>query len=112
VFADALPKVNSTGGLCCAGGVSSLDPVGAQSCSCACCLLQVIAHELEFISKQAKGQQTKGRARQRRYDELVAAANDYVKDTKVGLSCSSSGCRTLQVTLLNFWLMCNDTCHP
>eukprot|EP00775_Hariotina_reticulata_P003964 gene3964-4217_t len=46
-------------------------------------LQRVIANELEFISKQAKGQQTKGRARQRRYDELVAAANSYVKDTKV-----------------------------
>jgi hypothetical protein len=44
---------------------------------------QVIAHELEFISKQAKGQQAKGRARQRRYDELVAAANSYVKNTQV-----------------------------
>jgi hypothetical protein len=44
---------------------------------------QVIAHELEFISKQAKGQQAKGRARQRRYDELVDAANAYVKNTQV-----------------------------
>lgn len=46
-------------------------------------LQKVIAHELEFISKQAKGQQAKGRARQRRYDELVAAANSYVKNTQV-----------------------------
>lgn len=45
---------------------------------------QVIAHELEFINKQAKGQQAKGRARQRRYEELVAAANSYVKNTQVG----------------------------
>jgi len=44
----------------------------------------VIAHELEFINKQAKGQQAKGRARQRRYEELVAAANSYVKNTQVG----------------------------
>ncbi|KAF6262858.1 P-loop containing nucleoside triphosphate hydrolase protein [Scenedesmus sp. NREL 46B-D3] len=46
-------------------------------------LQKVIAHELEFISKQAKGQQAKGRARQRRYDELVAAANSYVRNTQV-----------------------------
>jgi hypothetical protein len=31
----------------------------------------VIAHELEFINKQAKGQQAKGKDRQRRYDDLV-----------------------------------------
>jgi ElaB/YqjD/DUF883 family membrane-anchored ribosome-binding protein len=43
----------------------------------------VIAHELEFISRQAKGQQAKGRARQRRYEELVAAANSYVRNTQV-----------------------------
>lgn len=49
-----------------------------------CCVPQVIAHELEFISKQAKGQQAKGRARQRRYEELVDAANSYVKNTQVG----------------------------
>jgi hypothetical protein len=48
-----------------------------------CCVCQVIAHELEFISKQAKGQQAKGRARQRRYDELVESANAYVKNTQV-----------------------------
>lgn len=46
-------------------------------------LQKVIAHELEFINKQAKGQQAKGRARQRRYEELVAAANSYVKNTQV-----------------------------
>eukprot|EP00879_Flechtneria_rotunda_P017442 GHRR01018279.1.p1 GENE.GHRR01018279.1~~GHRR01018279.1.p1 ORF type:complete len:460 (+),score=165.88 GHRR01018279.1:628-2007(+) len=46
-------------------------------------LQRVIANELEFISKQAKGQQKKGSARQRRYDELVAAANSYVKNTQV-----------------------------
>lgn len=45
----------------------------------------MIAHELEFISKQAKGQQAKGRARQRRYDELVESANAYVKNTQVGV---------------------------
>lgn len=45
---------------------------------------QVIEHELEFISKQAKGQQTKGQARQRRYEELVEAANSYVRNTQVG----------------------------
>lgn len=41
------------------------------------------ANRLEFISKQAKGQQKKGKDRQRRYDELVAAANAYVKDSQV-----------------------------
>jgi hypothetical protein len=56
----------------------------------------VIAHELEFISKQAKGQQAKGRARQRRYEELVAAANSYVRNTQVRPSphdsCRGSCC--------------------
>lgn len=40
-------------------------------------------NRLEFISKQAKGQQKKGKDRQRRYDDLVAAASAYVKDSQV-----------------------------
>ncbi len=50
---------------------------------------QVIAHELEFINKQAKGQQAKGRARQRRYEDLVEAANGYVRNTQVGRGLAS-----------------------
>lgn len=46
-------------------------------------LAKVIAHELEFISRQQQGQQAKGRARQRRYEELVESANAYVKNTQV-----------------------------
>ncbi|KAI8464117.1 MAG: ABC family transporter [Monoraphidium minutum] len=46
-------------------------------------LKKTIDHELEFINRQAKGQQKKGKDRQRRYEDLVAAANAYVKDTQV-----------------------------
>jgi hypothetical protein len=49
--------------------------------------VQVIAHELEFISKQAQGQQKKGLARQRRYEELLQAANAYVKNTQARFVC-------------------------
>jgi hypothetical protein len=37
----------------------------------------VIAHELEFINKQAKGQQAKGKDRQRRYDDLVTKVRGF-----------------------------------
>ena len=42
-------------------------------------LQKSIAAELEFMRSQAKGQQKKGAARARRYDELVEAAGEYVK---------------------------------
>eukprot|EP00878_Enallax_costatus_P012543 GHUV01013101.1.p1 GENE.GHUV01013101.1~~GHUV01013101.1.p1 ORF type:complete len:490 (+),score=183.87 GHUV01013101.1:265-1734(+) len=60
-------------------------------------LQKVIEHELEFISKQAKGQQAKGRARQRRYEELVDAANSYVKNTQVRETCCGGVCTALFV---------------
>ncbi len=41
------------------------------------------ASELEFLNRQAKGQQKKGAARQRRYDDLVTQAQDYVKTSSV-----------------------------
>ncbi|GFR42797.1 hypothetical protein Agub_g3762 [Astrephomene gubernaculifera] len=40
---------------------------------------KAIAEELEWINKKAKGQQKKGAARLRRYDELVAQQASYVK---------------------------------
>lgn len=46
-------------------------------------LKRTIESELEFISRQAKGQQKKGKDRLRRYDDLVAAASAYVKDSSV-----------------------------
>lgn len=42
-----------------------------------------IEKELEFINQKAKGQQKKGQARMRRYDELVTKANQYVKSSAV-----------------------------
>lgn len=39
--------------------------------------------QLEWINKTAKGQQKKGQARVRRYEDLVAQAAQYVKDSKV-----------------------------
>lgn len=49
-------------------------------------LQRLISSELEFLSRQAKGQQAKGRARQRRYDELVSSANAYVRDSQVRMT--------------------------
>lgn len=46
-------------------------------------LQRTISAELEFISRQAKGQQKKGQARQRRYDDLVTQASQYVKTSQV-----------------------------
>jgi len=46
-------------------------------------LQKTIAGELEWINKTAKGQQKKGQARVRRYEDLVAQAAQYVKDSKV-----------------------------
>jgi hypothetical protein len=46
-------------------------------------LLKTIEKELEWVGKAAKGQQKKGAARLRRYDDLVAEAAAYVKDTQV-----------------------------
>ncbi|KAG2434937.1 hypothetical protein HYH02_012134 [Chlamydomonas schloesseri] len=40
---------------------------------------KAIGEELEWINKKAKGQQKKGQARMRRYDELVAQQAAYVK---------------------------------
>jgi hypothetical protein len=54
---------------------------------------QVIAHELEFINKQAKGQQAKGKDRQRRYDDLVTK----VRGGGIILYCGRSGCVCLRV---------------
>lgn len=47
-------------------------------------LKKTIEHELEFINRKAKGQQKKGQARMRRYDDLVQQANAYVRNTQVG----------------------------
>lgn len=78
---------SSLGQLCTAVTPSTAWPCAASAAPAAPSAavdVQVIEHELEFISKQAKGQQAKGRARQRRYEDLVAAANSYVKNTQVG----------------------------
>ena len=46
-------------------------------------LNKTIATELEFINQKAKGQQKKGQARMRRYDDLVTQASSYVKSSSV-----------------------------
>uniref|UniRef100_A0A7S0RSR6 ABC transporter domain-containing protein n=1 Tax=Chlamydomonas leiostraca TaxID=1034604 RepID=A0A7S0RSR6_9CHLO len=46
-------------------------------------LQKTIEHELEWVNKQAKGQQKKGAARLRRYDDLVAQASEFVKTSQV-----------------------------
>jgi len=46
-------------------------------------LQKSIAKELEWTKQQQKGQQKKGAARLRRYDDLVSQANQYVKTSQV-----------------------------
>lgn len=41
-------------------------------------LQRVINEELEFVRSKAKGQQKKGKARMRRYDELVSKVSSIV----------------------------------
>ncbi|KAG1680356.1 hypothetical protein FOA52_015446 [Chlamydomonas sp. UWO 241] len=46
-------------------------------------LNQALARELEFVNSKAKGQQKKGVARMRQYDDLVTRASQYVKSMAV-----------------------------
>jgi len=46
-------------------------------------LAKSIEREVEWISKKAKGQQKKGQARMRRYEDLVSQASSYVKNSAV-----------------------------
>lgn len=82
---------------------------------------QVIANELEFISKQAKGQQAKGRARQRRYEEKVEEANSFVKNTQVTCAQLLGGeaeracvhmCQSKELALSTAWQSCACVGHP
>jgi sulfate-transporting ATPase len=56
-------------------------------------LNKTIAAELEFINQKAKGQQKKGQARMRRYDDLVAQASAYVKTASLDSICIPTGPR-------------------
>jgi ATPase subunit of ABC transporter with duplicated ATPase domains len=53
-------------------------------------LQKTISKELEWLSRNAKGQQKKGAARLRRYDDLLADAASYVKDSQVCAWCNSA----------------------
>lgn len=46
-------------------------------------LQKAMAQELEWMNKNAKGQQKKGKARMRRYEELTERAESYVKASKL-----------------------------
>ncbi|KAL6748168.1 P-loop containing nucleoside triphosphate hydrolase protein [Haematococcus lacustris] len=46
-------------------------------------LARTIQQELEWKSRQAKGQQKKGAARMRRYDDLVTQASEFVRNSQV-----------------------------
>lgn len=46
-------------------------------------LNKTIQQELEFINQKAKGQQKKGQARMRRYEDLVSQAASYVKNASL-----------------------------
>ncbi|GAX86193.1 hypothetical protein CEUSTIGMA_g13606.t1, partial [Chlamydomonas eustigma] len=46
-------------------------------------LNKTIEKELEFINQKSKGQQKKGQARMRQYEDLVAQASSYVRTTAV-----------------------------
>ncbi|CAK0752347.1 hypothetical protein CVIRNUC_002139 [Coccomyxa viridis] len=46
-------------------------------------LQRAIDDELEFVRSKAKGQQKKGKARMRRYDELVSKASEYTRQSSM-----------------------------
>ncbi|CAL5227645.1 g10651 [Coccomyxa viridis] len=46
-------------------------------------LQRLLDSELEFVRSKAKGQQKKGKARMRRYDELVSQASEYTRESNI-----------------------------